>query len=591
AELMGAYADTVGNLYYSGSGAGGVVEPRARLLTDMYTRTTADALNVTDAAHVNWRPLGWLTTTADLGINAISRRDEMTQPRRSAGDAIYSGDIQDVEGTGFFNSGTGSSLVTTGNLGAIAVAPLMRGLRLRTAFGGNFTRTRTHDVLATGSDLSPGASDLTGARTIIATEQRSEITTFGWYIEPMIEHRRFYLSTGLRLDGADTYGSKQSLAGFPKVSLSYLLSDEPFFPFKGLFSTLRLRAAYGQAGVQPGPADRLRLYTTTPRQLGGQTVEAHQLSSVGNDQLKPERSDEFEGGLDADLFGQAVTLELTAYRKTRTDALIPFTLPMSVNGGGTVLVNIGKVRNTGFEIGVGTQPLRSDLITIGTQMHLSRNENLVLSTGDAGSINNLDGTRVVAGYPLFGRWARPILHYADADHDGIISPDEVQVGDSLVFLGPIEPNYEAALHTNVSLYRGTITLSASFSYTRGQLQINGAARNNQFILRGANDPTAPLGEQAAVAAMNLTDYGLAQELSTFRFNSFAMALNASTALAGRLFRARTASLTLQGTNLGLWSNYRGKDPSVNAYATGNDVADTGQLPLPRTWAVGIRLGY
>jgi hypothetical protein len=53
---------------------------------------------------------------------------------------------------------------------------------------------------------------------------------------------------------------------------------------------------------------------------------------------------------------------------------------------------------------------------------------------------------------------------------------------------------------------------------------------------------------------------------------------------------RTASLTVQGTNLGLKTNYRGKDPNVNAYATGNVISDTGVLPQPRTWSVGLRFG-
>ncbi|MCR4339459.1 MAG: TonB-dependent receptor, partial [Gemmatimonadaceae bacterium] len=487
--------------------------------------------------------------------------------------------------------GTGRSVVSTVNAGMITVAPLSSGFRLRTAFGGNFTRTRTSDLLASGTDLVPGAIGLGGAREIRTTEQRGGVTTFGWYVEPTLEHRRFYLSTGLRLDGADTYGSQQSVAGFPKVSLSYLLSDEPFFPLKQLFSLLRLRAAYGQAGVQPGPADRLRLYASDTRWLDGGTVDARRLSTVGNDHLKPERSEEFEGGLDADLFGRALTIEITAYRKTRVDALIPFTLPPSVNAGGTVLVNVGKVRNSGFEIGLGTNLLRSDLVTIGTQMHVSRNRNLVLSLGDVGPINNPNGTRVVEGYPLFGRWARPILHYADADGDGIITHEEVQLGDEEVYLGPIEPNYEAALHTNFSFFRGRITATAGFSYSDGQLQVNEIARQNRVIARGANDPNAPLGEQAAIAVMDRTSYGLAQEISTFRFNSLAVAVSAPPAFARRWFGTRTASFTLQGTNLGLSSNYRGKDPAVNAYSTGNAVVDTGQLPLPRTLAVGIRLDY
>jgi TonB-linked SusC/RagA family outer membrane protein len=597
-EMMGMYVDTLNGLYYPPHES---MFPRPRILAADFRQTTAEATNFTDALQVNWRPLGWLTATADVGINIIDRRDMLTKARLAPGEPLYGSDLFDLydfDGTGFFNSGNGNSRVTTVNLGATTIAPLFKDLRLRTAFGGNYTRSRTTDLTAAGSDLVAGAGGLSGAREVRTLEQRSGVTTFGWYIEPTLEHKRFFLSTGLRLDGADTYGSQQSLAGFPKVSLSYLIGEEPFFPLKNAFSTVRLRAAYGQAGVQPGPTDRLRLYRTSAGFLGsGGTVDANLLSNLGNDNLKPERSEEFEAGLDVDLFGQAVTLELTAYRKTRVDALVPVQVPPSVGGGGpttenlVVLVNIGKVRNTGFEIGLGTNLIRSDLFTFGTQMHLSRNRNVVLSTGEAGAINFSDNTRVVSGFPLFGRWERPILGYDDVNGDGIIVFEEVQIGDQPVYLGPAEPNYEGAVYTNFSLFRGLVTATAGFSYVDGQLQVNETALNNQAILRAANDASAPFGEQAAIAVANWTRYGLAQTTSTFRFNSVALAFNAPPEIAARYFGARTASFTIQGTNLGLWTNYRGKDPSVNAYATGNVVADTGQLPLPRTWSFGVRLGF
>ena len=50
------------------------------------------------------------------------------------------------------------------------------------------------------------------------------------------------------------------------------------------------------------------------------------------------------------------------------------------------------------------------------------------------------------------------------------------------------------------------------------------------------------------------------------------------------------SIALQGRNLALFTNYRGKDPAVNAYSSGNLTADTGQLPPTRTYALHITMG-
>ncbi len=595
AQLQGVYADTVNNRFWPGVTIGpypgSSSDYRSTLTTGFRMRSTAVSTAFTEASTLNWRPLGWLSATANLGLNLIDRHDESRQPTLPPGDPyldINSASIFDVT-NGFYNVGSGSSAVTTVNLGTIADLPLGGTFRLRTAVGGNFSRTRSSDLIAQGTELIPGANGLDGARKIITTPQHSEISTFGWYVEPTLEHKRLFLSTGLRLDGGDTYGAHQALARFPKVSLSYLLSDEPFFPFKKLFSTLRLRAAYGQAGVQPGSGDRLRLYQVSPGFING-TVDQSDLTSLGNADLRPEKSSEFEGGFDADLLDDKLTFEFSAYNKIRLDALVPMPLPPSVNGGGSVLVNIGRVRNSGFEVSLGTNLLRSDFVTVGTQFHVSKNRNIVLSTGQVGTIEGPGGTRVVKGYPLFGRWGLPILHFADANHDGIITRSEVQLGDQEVFLGASEPDYEAGMFTNLSFARGLVTVNAGFSYTHGQLQVNETATANPYTLRGANDPKAPLGEQAAIVVRSETPYGLTQVLSTLRFNSLAVAFNFPERIAHAM-GASTASVTVQGTNLGLWSNYHGKDPSVNAYSTGNVIADTGQLPLPRAWSFGFRFGF
>jgi hypothetical protein len=49
-------------------------------------------------------------------------------------------------------------------------------------------------------------------------------------------------------------------------------------------------------------------------------------------------------------------------------------------------------------------------------------------------------------------------------------------------------------------------------------------------------------------------------------------------------------VALQGSNLGFHTNYRGKDPDVNAYSGGNLSADAGQIPQPRTWTLRVTLG-
>src|SRR5581483_6693616 len=234
-----------------------------------------------------------------------------------------------------------------------------------------------------------------------------------------------------------------------------------------------------------------------------------------------------------------------------------------------------------------TQLVRTDLLTWSWTLGVSRNRNLVVSLAPGMQPINVGfGQRVAAGYPLFGRWARPIKGYADVNGDGILQPGEVQVGDSLVFLGETVPNYEATFHTTFSFLRGTFTVDAGLAYQDGLTQRNQTISRNSYLVRGAMDPAAPLGEQAAVAVLDRTDYGIIQTVNLLRFNSLSVADNAPPRVARR-FGASALSVAVQGTNLGLHTNYRGKDPDVTAVATGNEVVDTGILPQPRTWRLAL----
>jgi len=225
-------------------------------------------------------------------------------------------------------------------------------------------------------------------------------------------------------------------------------------------------------------------------------------------------------------------------------------------------------------------------------VNVTRNHNLVTSLGPGVLPFGPDYARVVAGYPLFGRWARPILGYNDVDGNGIITKNEVQLGDSLMYMGSSSPDYEANLFSTLSLFRGRITVSGSLAYQAGLTQINqtvGTASQSLFT-PGASDPHASLAEQAAVAVMDETQYGLMQTVSSLRFNSFSLAYNFSTNAAAHI-GARSLSIALQGTNLGLFTNYKGKDPNVNAYSTGNNTIDTGVLPQPRAWSLAVHATY
>ncbi|HWZ60363.1 MAG TPA: TonB-dependent receptor plug domain-containing protein [Gemmatimonadaceae bacterium] len=588
--LMTTYIDPKTKTYWQGSTQSWA--QTTVLLPSFYNKVTDDATNALYGATVNWRPFSWLSSNASAGLNVIGRTDNSLIPR-----GVSTNAFTDTIGT--LTTGTINTVVSTVNLGAIARAPLPLGFHFQLAGGANYTRTSLSMLLASGTGLAPGTSSLVGAEHITgATQSGTDVTNLGWYLEPTFMQQRFTINTGVRIDNSSSFGHAAVQPIFPKLGGSWLISEEPFFPFKRVFDVLRIRAAYGQAGVWPGPADKLRLYTSSSPYIGGQFQGSSTILSIGNANLRPERSGEFEAGFDADLFRDVVTVGFSYYDKERFDAIMPVPLPPSVYGENVVQPrNIGDIRNTGFEVNMQATLVRTDAIQASLAASVSRNQNMVTKLAAGVLPFGPPDARVVAGYPLFGRWARPILGYADANHDGIIEANEVILGDSLAYMGHSDPSYEVTVIPNVSLFKGTISVSAMFTYQAGMTQENTLLGSNGQILgqsvfdRGAMDPSAPFGQQAAAAVSNLTDYGQLQTVNLLRLNSMSVTYNASAGLARWLLRSRALSVSLQGTNLGLWTNYRGKDPNVNAFATGNGVKDTGILPLPRIWQIAVHATY
>jgi hypothetical protein len=234
-------------------------------------------------------------------------------------------------------------------------------------------------------------------------------------------------------------------------------------------------------------------------------------------------------------------------------------------------------------------------------MNLSKHTNEVKKL--APGIESIDGhrsgaiaiggggwSRIVPGYPLNGIWAEPIVGFVDADNNGFIDPSEIRVGDSAVYLGAPFPNYELSLSTTLSLFNGRVNIATSAFYQNGLTQQNLAMADIKSFL---TKPGLGLSEQAALVAFDAqrTEYGVVQTVSTFRWNALSLTYQIPQEVTRRLIRASSGSISLQGSNLALQTNYRGKDPNVSAYSSGNGVVDRGQLPMPRVWQLRMTLGW
>jgi hypothetical protein len=576
----------------------------------LYEREKATTLTSTNTITLtNWSPWSWLPIHGTLGLNINNQENFVLLPRNYV--------LDNPDSVGNYQLSRGTNQEGTFDLGTSIqqrFAALDIGINVHTSSSKSLSAETGVQGIPLGVSIPTELANGTGG---VASQTSYNTATYGWYVQPRFNvGSRLFITPAMRFDGGSASGSNK-MNIFPKTDVSYLAIDRREDPLFGVLSFVRPRVAFGIAGVQPGPAQALRVFRgdysgTSYLSDGtlGTTSSWVGIVGLGNTHLHPERSRELEGGVDLGFGNDRLTLTLTGYNKTRYDAIEAIPLAPSVVGqdlhtGENIAQNIGTIRNTGFEATVGARLLDRQSVgwSVNANWMTDRNRVVSLLAGqlpisNTKTVNAPPGvsaryqSRVTPGYPLYGIWARPLTSYADVNGDGLIEPSEVHLADSTEYLGAPYPDYTLNLSTTVTLLSGRLSVNTAGSYTSGLTQINASSNLFQSVV---NDPTSSASAQAVVAAMyghgqnSNTAFGLIQTVNMLRWTTLSINYFLAPKIA-HLFRASSMSIALQGSNLGLHTNYHGKDPDVNAFSTGNQIADTGQLPQPRTWSFRVSLG-
>jgi TonB-dependent SusC/RagA subfamily outer membrane receptor len=293
---------------------------------------------VITSANGDWRPFAWMQNRATIGVDYTARND-MNLLRRGEGPPINS-----TYRLGFAQDNRTSIRNLSFDLGSSATYRPRDGVSLRSTLGAQYVDYYFEQNDATGSQLATGTQTPNSAAVPSASSSTVLNKTLGAFFEEQVAWRdRLFLTGAVRSDQNSAFGTKFQNVIYPKLSASWIATDEPFFPELGFLDKLRLRAAYGASGVSPGVNDALRSFAGTTANYRNSDVPAVVYNAVGNDKLKPERTAEIEVGFDAELL-RRVNLELTYYSKLTKDALVNAIIAPSAGSGlTTVRKNIGSV--------------------------------------------------------------------------------------------------------------------------------------------------------------------------------------------------------------------------------------------------------
>jgi TonB-linked SusC/RagA family outer membrane protein len=518
----------------------------------------------TGSATARWTPLDWLQVNGTAGADIVNRHDSDFFPPD-----IYEGFNL---GVGYRQSNRFDVSTYTTNASAIGTFPFTQDLLGTTTIGFQYQRELGQSTQGYGEGIAPGLGGDLGGTTggFFLDETYVDNVTAGALVQQQLAWRdRLFVTAALRGDDNSAFGDRVGVIYYPSANVSWVISEEPFFPQTNWLSSLRVRSAYGESGLRPNFRDAVTYYSPISVRVRGESVPGIELGDLGDPRLKPERTREYEAGFDLSVLDERVRFEATYYDKQSEDALINRTLPPSAGLSANRYENIGAVKNTGLETLVGATLLDLDPVQWSATLSMAWNKNELVTLGVPEIISGVQ--RFVEGYPLGGYWDYPLLGYDDANGDGLISADEVQVGDEVQYLGSSMPTRQASLSSDVT-FLTHFRLSGLLDYRGGFLQENATEEFRCQIgtCRGVVDPDAPLEEQARAfaAALGTSFDGMIERADFVKLREIALTATAPSSLAGR-FGVSRLSLTLAGRNLATWTDYTGLDPEVNSAGQDN----------------------
>lgn len=542
--------------------------------SEMFAQVTQTGLQrLIGSFDMHWRPLAWLENAGTVGVDFAARTGVVLC---RYGTCPFMGTLrQGSSSVGEANSRNFSAKATSN-----ATWQARQWLSLKTTVGADYTNLENDQATATGNVLPPGAtSPQAGANLSLSGTMATAVKTLGTYVQEQAALRdRVFITAAVRRDENSAFGSNFASVTYPKLSLSWVVSDESFFPRVPGLNMLRMRSAYGASGVQPGPIAALITFQTTSLSVPG-TLSATtgtdtpglRTNSLGNPDLKPETSAEFEGGFDARLFGQRANLEVTYYSKQTRDALVSQPIAASAAPASTsVLRNLGSVKNAGIEASLSAQLVDRRLFAWDISVAASHLANKVVSLGfdAAGNPNKTVGTganRDSVSASVRG-WYYRTYTYDDANNDGLLSVSEVTVSPVFTYMGYSIPRDIVGIANGFDLFGRKLRVNMQIDYKGGGLLLDQTsniqcAQSNSCP--GASNSNASLAEQARnIATRNANPTSAVGFLYPNQFWRL-REMSAVWSLPKRLvsyIRAPNAELTFAARNLHVWSRYKGPDP-------------------------------
>ena len=478
------------------------------------------------------------------------------------------------------------------------------GLRNTLSWGGQSVTTESRATSAYGENFpGPGLATVSSAGTTLGFEDRQRVVNAGLFGQTILDLKnRYFLTLGARVDGNSAFGKNFGLQTYPKASVSWVASEEKFWP--ALIPEMKLRAAIGQSGRAPGAFDAIRTWENPPAGYGGQP--AFFPRSVGDSTLGPERTTELEVGFDGTVFSERVSTSFTYYNRKIKDALFNRLQIPSLGFLRSQLANIGEMGSDGIESSINITAFRRNELewTVGGSYYTNNSNVITLGGAPSFSLGNFG--RIVEGRSI------PVIQtdFCIENPDARVPASGPKVlslnaaNPNACIYGPNLPPRTWGLNTTMTLPRG-IRFNARGEHLGGHYMYDGAAFNavtrsvrwpgcyDFYTLQETGRALEATALQTArcTVAQTRADYFI-YPADFFKLRDVSLAIP----IPPRLMRGATSAFfTLSGHNI--WKSVNKDFPVFDPETGNNDGFDSQvrsileQVPPPANYTASLRVTF
>lgn len=458
---------------------------------------------------------------------------------------------------------------------------------------------------------------------------------------------KYLLNATVRRDGASVFGPEERYAVFPSAGIGWRVSEENFMKSVSWINDLKLRAGWGRVGSisNVSGANAYSTFSSTPGRnyydISGSNTSSTQgygAASLGNPGTKWETTESKNIGLDLSILQGKWDLVVNVFKNDTRDLLIPRVRNSLEPNITQPRINIGTMRNSGYEISVNHRNQISSGLKYDVSVNFSHYKNLLVSTNEEGSVFNQSLDRLSnalitkAGIPVSSFIGYKITGFYntidDVNKGAKINGQPGQIGTWMyqdidgdnnittadrTILGDPHPDFQMGM--NLGLDYKNFDLTAFFFWNHGNEIYNYTKYYTDMRVfvggvstRILNDTWTPSNTNAKLPRLS----GVAGENG---FTSFVLGNSNSYYVEdGSYFRAKTIQLGytlpkslaqkikmsnlrvyIQGQNLFTITKYSGPDPDLNLISgNGTDQyigVDRTGFPTPREFIVGLNLTF